>query len=142
MDALIKAGRIRLRPILMTTLCTLFCLLPLALGIGFFFFQAEDGIRDRDVTGAQTCALPISAEPSVAYPVCVAGVGACPPEDCGGAWGYEHLREVLADPSSEEHQDMLEWLGLDKATEFDPHRFDKDQANRALAAVSARRVRR
>src|SRR5699024_11262964 len=27
----------------------------------FFFFQAEDGIRDRNVTGVQTCALPISA---------------------------------------------------------------------------------
>src|SRR5699024_4123552 len=27
-----------------------------------FFFQAEDGIRDRNVTGVQTCALPISAE--------------------------------------------------------------------------------
>src|SRR5437867_8965302 len=27
----------------------------------FFFFQAEDGIRDRTVTGVQTCALPISA---------------------------------------------------------------------------------
>ena len=26
----------------------------------FFFFQAEDGIRDRDVTGVQTCALPSS----------------------------------------------------------------------------------
>src|SRR5699024_12138650 len=25
----------------------------------FFFFQAEDGIRDRNVTGVQTCALPI-----------------------------------------------------------------------------------
>src|SRR5436305_6711705 len=30
---------------------------------GFFFFQAEDGIRDADVTGVQTCALPI-------YPAC------------------------------------------------------------------------
>src|SRR5260370_22285720 len=27
---------------------------------GFFFFQAEDGIRDSSVTGVQTCALPIS----------------------------------------------------------------------------------
>ena len=26
---------------------------------GGFFFQAEDGIRDYDVTGVQTCALPI-----------------------------------------------------------------------------------
>src|SRR5438067_11165069 len=30
-----------------------------------FFFQAEDGIRDRNVTGVQTCALPISAKESV-----------------------------------------------------------------------------
>src|SRR5699024_12190560 len=28
-------------------------------GFNFFFFQAEDGIRDRNVTGVQTCALPI-----------------------------------------------------------------------------------
>src|SRR5206468_5313296 len=31
----------------------------------FFFFQAEDGIRDLIVTGVQTCALPISAELAV-----------------------------------------------------------------------------
>src|SRR5438309_8296524 len=30
----------------------------------YFFFQAEDGIRDGTVTGVQTCALPISARPS------------------------------------------------------------------------------
>src|SRR5260370_18950375 len=29
-------------------------------GVWFFFFQAEDGIRDSSVTGVQTCALPIS----------------------------------------------------------------------------------
>src|SRR5437868_13773474 len=28
--------------------------------LSYFFFQAEDGIRDRNVTGVQTCALPIS----------------------------------------------------------------------------------
>src|SRR2546430_6842651 len=31
----------------------------------FFFFQAEDGIRDLTVTGVQTCALPISGCPAV-----------------------------------------------------------------------------
>ena len=31
----------------------------LVLFVLFFFFQAEDGIRDYDVTGVQTCALPI-----------------------------------------------------------------------------------
>src|SRR5699024_11627120 len=30
--------------------------------IDVFFFQAEDGIRDRNVTGVQTCALPISLQ--------------------------------------------------------------------------------
>src|SRR5699024_11547127 len=33
-----------------------------------FFFQAEDGIRDRNVTGVQTCALPISLPPALASP--------------------------------------------------------------------------
>src|SRR5699024_11703913 len=34
-------------------------LIPILLILKFFFFQAEDGIRDRNVTGVQTCALPI-----------------------------------------------------------------------------------
>src|SRR5256885_12754313 len=47
----------------------------------FFFFQAEDGIRDYKVTGVQTCALPISAarrcEPARGCP-CGAGGGRKP----------------------------------------------------------------
>src|SRR5690554_7968220 len=35
----------------------------------FFFFQAEDGIRDADVTGVQTCALPISQRLEIRTPV-------------------------------------------------------------------------
>jgi hypothetical protein len=81
----------------------------------------------------------LAAEPGMGYPVCVAGAGACPPEDCGGGWGYTHLREILADPTDEEHDDMLAWLGLEKAADFDPHRFDVDEANRALSAVGAAR---
>ena len=47
--------------------CLLFCCFVVLLFCCFvvvvvvFFFQAEDGIRDRDVTGVQTCALPISS---------------------------------------------------------------------------------
>src|SRR5258708_26839520 len=37
-------------------------------GTGYFFFQAEDGIRDDLVTGVQTCALPISATLAGAIP--------------------------------------------------------------------------
>src|SRR2546430_17230630 len=36
----------------------------------FFFFQAEDGIRDLTVTGVQTCALPISDDHFTAGPDC------------------------------------------------------------------------
>src|SRR5699024_11863474 len=36
----------------------------------FFFFQAEDGIRDRNVTGVQTCALPISGRRAAAPSIC------------------------------------------------------------------------
>src|SRR5690606_39899195 len=36
----------------------------------FFFFQAEDGIRDFHVTGVQTCALPISCGRSRPRPAC------------------------------------------------------------------------
>src|SRR5207253_3422487 len=32
---------------------------PCSSAVGFFFFRAEDGIRDGHVTGVQTCALPI-----------------------------------------------------------------------------------
>src|SRR2546425_2975283 len=35
----------------------------------FFFFQAEDGIRDKLVTGVQTCALPISSPENPDLPV-------------------------------------------------------------------------
>src|SRR5256885_3677302 len=37
------------------------CLFHTLVESSFFFFQAEDGIRDYKVTGVQTCALPISA---------------------------------------------------------------------------------
>src|SRR5436305_7106225 len=43
----------------------------------FFFFQAEDGIRDADVTGVQTCALPISAQLHTTGSVTFAGITGC-----------------------------------------------------------------
>jgi len=44
-------------------------------------------------------------------PGCVEGTGGCPPEDCGGAPGYEHLREVLADRRHEEYDQLRKWVG-------------------------------
>ena len=70
-------------------------------------------------------------EPGLRYPVCVAGKRACPPEDCGGAWGYGELLEVLRSPEHAEHASMVEWLG----GPFDPEAFDLDEVNRRLAGV-------
>jgi len=62
-------------------------------------------------------------EEGVDYPVCVGGRRACPPEDCGGVWGYEEFLEAIADPDHELHDEMLEWVG----GEFDPERFDPEE---------------
>jgi hypothetical protein len=69
----------------------------------------------------------------VHYPRCLTGRRACPPEDCGGIWGYADLLGVLADPGHEEHQQYLNWLGMDSADEFDPARFDLTEVNRRLS---------
>ena len=59
-------------------------------------------------------------EKGASYPVCIKGKRACPPEDCGGIWGYEEFLEAIKDPTHEEHEEMLEWVG----GEFDPEHFD------------------
>jgi hypothetical protein len=62
------------------------------------------------------------------YPVCLTGKRACPPEDCGGIWGYARFLEAMHDPQHPEHEEMLAWIG----GEFDPEAFDLDEVNREL----------
>lgn len=65
------------------------------------------------------------AEPGTQYSVCLAGRRACPPEDCGGSYGYQNLLEALSDPSHPEHDDVLEWVGEGFDSEaFDPSKFN------------------
>jgi hypothetical protein len=68
-------------------------------------------------------------EPGVRYPRCVEGQRACPPEDCGGSWGYGNFLKAIQDPSHPEHQDMMEWIG----GPFDPEAFDIEAVNAQLA---------
>lgn|GEM_PF-412835 len=67
-------------------------------------------------------------------PECVAAERACPPEDSGGPWGYDHLLEVLADPSHPEHDDMRAWVG----GKFDPEAVDLREIDRRLALTRPR----
>lgn len=59
------------------------------------------------------------------YPICIDGNRACPPEDCGGPWGYEDLLQTISDPDDEEYEDTMEWLG----GEFDPEEFDPEEVH-------------
>ncbi len=65
------------------------------------------------------------------YPICVKGKRACPPEDCGGIWGYEEMVQIMADPNHPEYEERLEWLG----EEFDPEAFDLDAVNQLLSKM-------
>jgi hypothetical protein len=80
-----------------------------------------------------------AAVPGETYPSCMAGKGACPPEDCGGAWGYAGLKQILADPTHEDHQDMLEWLGLDAGKDFNPKEFSVAGVNARLRPLTKAR---
>lgn len=64
--------------------------------------------------------------PELKTPTCIAGARACPPEDCGGVYGYLELLKVLKNPSHPEHDEMLEWIG----GEFDPDALDLDAINK------------
>jgi len=70
-------------------------------------------------------------DPAIRYPRCIAGKRACPPEDCGGPYGYAELPQTIKDPSHPEHEDMLEWPRDD----FDPEAFDPAEVNRAMLLV-------
>lgn len=67
-------------------------------------------------------------------PACIDGRRACPPEDCGGTWGYRELLEILADPAHPEHDERREWLGRPFGPDaFDPNAFEDNLRNSRLA---------
>jgi hypothetical protein len=77
----------------------------------------------------------LPADPSARVPACVDGGRACPPEDCGGPWGYQELLTILADPAHPEHDERRGWFGAIDPDAFDPTDFDANLAQ-------AKRVRR
>jgi hypothetical protein len=64
-------------------------------------------------------------------PHCLDGSGACPPEDCGGPWGYDELRRALTRPRAARHSEAVESLGRD----FDPAAFDVARADALVGRV-------
>jgi len=70
----------------------------------------------------------LEAEAGVRYPRCIAGKRACPPEDCGGPWGYAEFLEAIQNPKHPQHKDRTEWID----GEFDPEAFDMETVNEEL----------
>ncbi len=66
--------------------------------------------------------------PTTAFAECTGGARACPPEDCGGVFGYEELLDTLQHPKRKEYAELIEWLG----GSFDPEAFDLDRVNKSL----------
>lgn len=62
----------------------------------------------------------VERDPDSSYPRCAGGQRACPPEDCGGPWGYQEFLEAIRNADHEEHHRMLEWAG----GSFDAEAFD------------------
>ena len=71
----------------------------------------------------------IDPKPGVLYPRLVEVSGRCPPEDCGGPWGYAEFLEAIKDPKHERHAEFTEWIDDD----FDP---DADDAEGLAAQVA------
>jgi len=73
----------------------------------------------------------IAPDPKARYPRCLDGARACPPEDCGGIYGYGDFLEAIKNPDHEQHEEMLEWIG----GEFDPEEFDPEAVNQSLKSI-------
>ena len=64
-------------------------------------------------------------------PSVVSGQNACPPEDCGGVYGYKEMIKIIEDPTHEEHESMIEWVG----PRFNPSTFNPITIHKELGAL-------
>ena len=77
----------------------------------------------------------LPADSTTTVPTCIDGRRACPPEDCGGTWGYRELLEILADPPFPSTTNG-EWIDRPFDPEaFDPSAFEDNLRNQQLANV-------
>lgn len=96
-----------------------------------YVYDFGDG-REHDVLVEKS----LPPEPNRRYPVCVEGARACPPEDCGGPWGYMELVELLGKkPRNAHERERLAWLTEWYEDGFDLEAFDLDAVNQRLGTL-------
>lgn len=101
-----------------------------------FVNQKYTYIYDFGDDWAHTILLENILPEKVLKATCIGGKGVCPPEDCGGPWGYERLKEILKDPKHKEYKEMKEWIGIDDIEDkFHPDEFDLEYVNEILSEI-------
>jgi yecA family protein len=85
-----------------------------------FMYVYDFGDDWRHVISVEKILPPEQAQNA---PVLLTGKRACPPEDCGGIYGFLNMVETLQDPDSPEYEELLEWFDGD----FDPALFSKEE---------------
>lgn len=105
-------------------------------GLGDVLSTVKSKMRwDYDFGDGWECDVVVEAiEPrgrDATDPVCLAGKRACPPDDCGGPWGYGNLLAALSDPTHEEHEELAEWM----PSGFDPEAFDADESTAMMRSA-------
>lgn len=97
---------------------------------GKFIYNYDFGdCWDHEVTAEKI----LPPDPAFKHSICLAGENACPPEDCGGVYGYYDLLKILTDPKHPDYEDMKDWIGAD----WDATRFDLDEINSTLKRLKA-----
>ncbi|MEM6840960.1 MAG: plasmid pRiA4b ORF-3 family protein [Bacteroidota bacterium] len=81
---------------------------------------------------AHTVLIEKITDEKITAPRCLKGKGACPPEDCGGIYGYYEMVEAVNNPKHPEHDDMREWLGMEKGEKWDVNDFDLEESQQAV----------
>jgi hypothetical protein len=66
-------------------------------------------------------------------PMVIAGGRACPPEDCGGPYGYMEKLQALANPKAKGHKDLMEWWQEMTPDGHDPEVYSIAEVNEDLA---------
>jgi len=99
-----------------------------AAGCNTFIYEYDSGDSWIHELSVEDILEPVA---SGRYPICLEGERACPPEDCGGPWGYSRLLGIIANPDHEEYEETITWLG----GHFRPDAFSLQKVNRHLKQI-------
>lgn len=73
----------------------------------------------------------LPADPGVRYPCCTGGEMACPPDDCGGLFGYYNMLNILKNPRHPDYEVWKSWIDPG----FSPDSFNLAAVNRELGRI-------